>query len=222
VRVSYRAGVLSAVLAALCLLAPAAQGSVVTIDKAPGVIYDVDATRILFKQSDTELGIMDRATRIVTTVAAPSQRHVTGGQLTPHGTLFGSSFQNSGQLHEVYDGVLTTLFTGATSLEVEGNFATWTGPDQGFAEGDLYRRDLTIPPVVGALPIASDVLLSSTQHDLAPNGDVVWSTHEDSEVKRYRAGTTTTLATPDEEFEIESKPRTDGVNALWSEANGAV
>src|SRR3712207_3983695 len=96
----------------LLALAPAAHGAVVEIDSAPGQILDVDATRILFEKSDTELGVKDRASQQVTTIAAPESRRVMDAFLTPHGVMFESQFANTqDQLHEVYDGVMTTLFS---------------------------------------------------------------------------------------------------------------
>src|SRR4051794_31970561 len=110
-RVADRVAGLSAVLAALCVLAPPGEAAGVQIDDAPRQIYDVDATRILFKKSDTQFGVKDRAAQQVTTIDAPAPRHVGSGRLTPHGELLETHYSSKPfrQLDELYDGVRTTL-----------------------------------------------------------------------------------------------------------------
>lgn len=200
--------VLLPVLLGALALAPAAlaDGAAVEIDNVAGQIYDVDAGRILFRQSATAFGVKDRVTGDVTSLTTPPYHVPRGGFLTSHGALLVSETGQDAQLQEWRDGStinLGEIYVG-TSLRVAGNYALWNN------EGVLTRRDLATG--------TNDLVSSSAalnQNDVAPNGDVAYYT-DSYVVSRFRAGTSTTLGTGSDS-KPQDLPLTDGFNVVWRE-----
>jgi hypothetical protein len=179
----------------------------VEIDSVPGQIYDVDATRILYRLSDSAIAIKDRATEDLTTISLPHANPPAGGFLTSHGAIYATSTSTAPfrHLYERRDGTDIDRGPFDSFFRVAGNFAAWTN---GTA---LFREDLSTGTIV---QIASDA--GNTQNDVAADGDVAyWTT--DFSIMRYPGLVgSDTLATGDETH-WESYPVTDGTNVVWRE-----
>jgi hypothetical protein len=209
-----RAVALVAAAVALWALAPAAQAapSWSEIDSRPDQILDVDAGRILYKQSTTALAIADRRTGTLTTLSPGPGLPTFSGLLTPDGALVTAADPGSSLYEWDADG-FTRLgdLRNLGELKVAGGFAIWQH------EAKLFRRDLGTDTTVQLAANAS----SNGSHDAPPwpssdvaaNGDVAMWLFDG--IYRYRAGVTEALPTP-AGHGFPKYPRTDGTNVVWS------
>jgi Bacterial Ig-like domain len=204
-----RVAVLALALAGLAAAAPAAYGAgaMVEIDGVPGQIYDVDATRTLFRQSDDAFAVKDRATGAVTPILVGADQDPSGGFLTSHGELLLTRTTTSpyGHLDEIRDGSpvdLGDVPVGAT-LRVAGDYATWSN------SSGVIRRNLSDGTQV-------TVSADGGAADVASTGEVVYvdSGHN---VHRYRSLLDDTVVGPADSGHSEINPLTDGTNVLWSD-----
>ena len=220
-RLGYSLAALATVAAAALAPPALAAGTMVEVDDVAGLIYSVDDTRILFRESGTAFAIKQRDSGQLTTVALAANRQPSHGYLTPHGAVLGTSqtaspFQD--HMEELYDGVLTDhgAFSGG-SLRAAGNFAIFSQGNQ------LLRRDVSVPPLLGA-PVTISTGAGNIDNDVAANGDVAyWTTNcggcpSEYGIARYRGGTTDTLAFKDATH-WHTYPRTDGINVVWREVS---
>jgi hypothetical protein len=223
------------VVALLCLgalagapVAAAAPGWT-EIDKTSGQVLDVDADRILFRQSDDALAIKDRRKQTVTPVAVAGKRPSVGF-LSPRGAIFTAVGNGATSLYELRDGSINAIVSDkqyGLPLKVAGAYAIYSYGDQPLGPHQLFRRDLNLGTSV---PIAVNVrsgVPGVIGNDVAANGDVAyWS---GDTINRYHSGISTQLspdfvsgATP-----VPSYPRTDGTNVVWrivrdSDPNGGL
>ncbi|HKP89107.1 MAG TPA: Ig-like domain-containing protein [Thermoleophilaceae bacterium] len=185
----------------------------IEMGSVPGQILDVDPGRILFKQSQSALGIFDRSSQTTTPVAVAGA-DATEGFLTSHGAIFATVTGSSRRVWELRDGTLVDLGPYGSfrfTLEVAGHFAIWSL--DGSAPAPLFRRDLdTATTVTVGNVLAANGPLSGS--DLAPNGDVVYFCSSGIDhICRFRSGTNTDIGQPPHTYPY---PRTDGTNAAWA------
>ena len=180
------------------------------IDSVAGQIYDVDADRILFRQSTTAFGIKDRSSGIVTPVATPVGFEPRGGFLTSHGAMLATEKPSGGgNVSELRDGSVVDLGSlhTADSLRVAGDFASWND------EQKLFRRNLA---TAANEQIAANV--QSFGADVASNGHVAYFTTSD-QVRRYRGPLQDDLLAQASQAQPQDLPLTDGTNVVWRERN---
>jgi hypothetical protein len=188
-----------------------ATGSMVEVDGVPGRIYDVDATRILFRNESAGLSIKNRLTQQTASLSLPDAHQLLGGFLTPAGALLTSSNgELDGRLYELRDGTFADLgaIDPTESLRVAGDFAIWRNGKT------LTRRTISTQTNVVVTTNAGN-----EGADVAVNGDVVYSS-DDRGIKRYRGTTTSTLASEDDDGAVwHGQPLTDGTNVVWRQVS---
>jgi hypothetical protein len=198
------------------MVAPRAEAGAqwIEIGSAPGQIVDVGSDRILFRQTDTTLGIFDRSSQATTPVAVAGA-DATEGFLAPGGAVFATT-AGSVRVWELRDGTTTDLGPYSTprfTLEVAGGFAIWA--QGGFTPASLFRRDLSSHTTVnlGSFEASNGPVNGA---DVAPNGDVVfYKNFGCGGVCRFRNGASTQLGPIESTFPY---PRTDGTNVVWATA----
>jgi hypothetical protein len=193
------------------------------VASADGLVWDVDADRLLFLEYDGDpthyplsgqfsvnaLKLRDHSSAAEVTVMNERGKRPHYGYLTPRGAIFVAfhSVVHPGSLHEWRDGSLAELdhlrpIDAYGSLVVRGPWAIWT------SERSLFRRDLLLGTNTR---VATDV--GFERHDVTASGDVVyWSRNQ--HIFRYRDGTSTQL-TGDAE-QASTHPVTDGINVVYS------
>ena len=180
-----------------------------TIVKAQGTIYDVDAGRILFRKSNDQFAVMDRRTEAITPIPVVPNRPPRFGRLTSHGAILAVTSETGPSVFEWRDGQLIQRGVGyVDSLEVAGSHAAWSARPSFSDPPSVFHLDLDTGVVT---PLATD----AGSEDVADNGDVVYETGDHS-IVRWRAGLATTLAASSGSV-WAADPRTDGINAVWSE-----
>ena len=175
------------------------------VDSAGSNALDLDPTRLLFADAASRVWIRDRATGTRTLLAPPALQPY--GWLHPQGAIF-VSHEGPGRLYDWRAGTLEDLGqpNSTISLVVKGKWAIW---NNGMT---LLRRDLD----AGTNVTVSTTALNNG-NDVAPNGDVVYSTGSGGgyDVARYRDGVITPITADVDTEHWNVYPRTDGTNVLY-------
>lgn len=176
------------------------------VESVDGFIFDADNDRLLYADSDNNMRILDRNTRVETTIFNPELSRPGRAFLTPRGAIFSGV-----QVNDYADGVLTS-FTGLNSrvsLKVSGDYALWNeGPI-------LIRRNLRTGRNIVITDVAGNI-----DNDVAPNGSVAyWSSidfgtpTQDYNIFLYQDGSATRLT--DATNVTNVYPVTDGSTTVW-------
>ncbi|WP_438026631.1 hypothetical protein [Sorangium sp. So ce233] len=182
------------------------------VQRAPGSIIDFDATRILFLDHDYQLGVVDRATELVTYIGelqppTPYTRTEDYGALTPSGVVMQSW---NGYLFAWANGRFSTTERQGWIDAVNGDSLLWMTPDE-----DRINL-LTLSTDVDTTFHLRPGTTSPFQADIAASGDIYYSTYEEPSIRgpgELRLG--------DHPGYLQ-RPITDGTNVAGRWWNGAV
>ncbi|WP_438015416.1 hypothetical protein WMF18_31710 [Sorangium sp. So ce315] len=182
------------------------------VQRAPGAIVDFDATRILFLDHYYQLGVVDRATELVTYIGElqlPNQNTRTEdyGALTPSGVVMQSW---NGYLFAWANGVFSRTERRGWIDAVNGDSLLWMTPDE-----DRINL-LTLTTDVDTTFHLRPGTTSPFQADIAASGDIYYSTHEEPSIRgpgELRLGNHPGYL---------QRPITDGTNVAGRWWNGAV
>lgn len=155
------------------------------IADAPGLIGDVDSTRILYHQvAEKKLGIYHLGSGAHEILfQATNGWVIANANLTPQGVFVLESKTGVGyRAFDVAAGVTTPLGPArAVAPQIAGRYAAWVG-----ANNELFRRDLlsqTNLLITNSVGLAAAHLIS-----VAENGDVTYTEKNTEEIYRYRDG----------------------------------
>ncbi|WP_437608971.1 hypothetical protein WMF20_48950 [Sorangium sp. So ce834] len=182
------------------------------VQRAPGAIIDFDATRILFLDHNYLLGVVDRATELVTYIGElqPPTPHTTTedyGALTPSGVVMQSW---NGYLFAWANGLFSRTERRGWIDAVNGDSLLWMTPDE-----DRINL-LTLTTDVDTTFHLRPGTTTPFQADIADSGDIYYSTYEEPSIRgpgELRLG--------DHPGYLQ-RPITDGTNVAGRWWNGAV
>lgn len=182
------------------------------VQRAPGAIVDFDATRILFLDHEYLLGVVDRATELVTYIGElqpPTPRTTTEdyGALTPSGVVMQSW---NGYLFAWANGRFSTTERRGWIDAVNGDSLLWMTPDED--QINLLTLSTDVDTTFHLRPGTT----SPFQADIAASGDIYYSTYEEPSIRgpgELRLG--------DHPGYLQ-RPITDGTNVAGRWWNGAV
>ncbi|WP_437632378.1 hypothetical protein [Sorangium sp. So ce854] len=182
------------------------------VQRAPGAIVDFDATRILFLDPSYRLGVVDRATELVTHIGElqlPTQHTRTEdyGALTPSGAVMQSW---NGDFFAWANGHVSGTARRGWIDAVNGDSLLWMTPDE-----DQVNL-LTLTTDVDTTFLLRPGTTSPFQADIAASGNIYYSTHEEPSIRgpgERRLGNHPGYL---------QRPITDGTNVAGRWWNGAV
>ncbi|WP_438026658.1 hypothetical protein [Sorangium sp. So ce233] len=152
--------------------------SLTAVQRAPGVILDVDATRILFLDRFYQIGIVDRATEEVSVITRlppdPAGSSPSYGALTPSGFVVQSA---TTRIFTWVDGVVSRMARGRLDA-VNGDLLVWTAQDEDRAY--LHTLSTGLNQSIWNRPGGT----TPFQADITASGDVYYATYEDPWIYR--------------------------------------
>jgi hypothetical protein len=179
------------------------------VDDVPGIILDVDSSRILYQRDLKTLRVKTIGDTSDGPVVYQSTNEwiIRNGLLTPHGAILVEELRNSGT-YRVFDvgedfTVNSLGPTRSPNTQVAGNYAVWQG-----LNGELFRRDL----LTGTNLEITNTLsrLAFTPFSVVENGEVTFSAGDKPQVYRYRSGSLEQISTNG-----GYSNWTDGTNVLY-------
>ncbi|WP_437875405.1 hypothetical protein [Sorangium sp. So ce513] len=149
------------------------------VQRAPGAILDFDATRILFLDQYYHVGVVDRATEVVTHLGElqlPTQytRTEDYGALTPSGAVMQSW---NGYLFAWANGRFSTTERRGWIDAVNGDSLLWVTPDE-----DQINL-LTLTTDVDTTFLLRPGTTSPFQADITASGNIYYSTYEEPSIR---------------------------------------
>ncbi|AUX43452.1 hypothetical protein SOCE26_049000 [Sorangium cellulosum] len=177
---------------------------------APGLILDVDATRILFHDRFQRIGVADRATQQITwasTLPPDPTGTATYGALTPSGAVIQSG---TGRIFAWHDGTWRRIAADARLDAVNGDLVVWTRNSED--NGYVHRLSTGINTSIWNRPGST----SPFQADISASGDVYYGSYEEPWIRRLGVGRIGNHAGN------LQRPITDGTNVVGRWWNGNV
>ncbi|WP_437689816.1 hypothetical protein [Sorangium sp. So ce176] len=148
------------------------------VQRAPGAILDIDATRILFLDRYNRVGIVDRATgeeRLIVLIPPdPAGSSPSYGALTPSGFVVQSA---TTRIFTWVDGVVTRIARGRLDA-VNGDLLVWTAQDEDRAY--LHTLSTGLNQSIWNRPGGA----TPFQADITASGDVYYGTYEEPWIRR--------------------------------------
>ncbi|WP_434048421.1 MULTISPECIES: hypothetical protein [Sorangium] len=175
------------------------------VQRAPGAILDVDATRFLFLDHRGRVGISDRATQAVTWIETMTQGEGTAplsavyGALTPSGAVYQTT---NGDIHSWVNGTRNTVARAARLDAANGDTAVWT------TNSDDWALAHTLSTGTNRTLWASAGSRSPFQADITASGGIYFGTYESGSI----VGPGRSLL-GDHEGNLQ-RPITDGTNVV--------
>ncbi|WP_437683448.1 hypothetical protein [Sorangium sp. So ce131] len=177
----------------------------------PGLILDVDATRILFHDRFQRIGVADRATQQITWVSTilpdPPGSVPTYGALTPSGAVIQSG---TGRIFTWHDGTWRRIVADGRLDAVNGDLLVWTKNSED--NGYVHRVSTGINTSIWNRPGST----SPFQADISASGDVYYGSYEEPWIRRLGVGRIGNHAGN------LQRPITDGTNVAGRWWNGNV
>jgi hypothetical protein len=172
------------------------------VEELDGTILDADCRRALVYVGLSSLKLYDRMTHQYTDVAATSTAMFDPGARS-YLTRGGAIFRANGGLYQFERNQLALVDSGGSGLTVAGDYALWW--NHALIVRDLVSETNT---VVDASPMVSE-----TDVDVGPNGDVAFSSSRPFQIYRWRHGDVTSLTAPGATWNFS--PRTDGISVAY-------
>ncbi|EPX56047.1 hypothetical protein D187_007389 [Cystobacter fuscus DSM 2262] len=185
------------------------------VARVPGLIAQVDATRILYTTARaptdraTGLVLRDRASGLDSQLPVPQGTSVSGAQLIPTGVVFGTVTATESvypRLYAYQQGVLVSFADRVHEWKIRGDHVLWSTP---YPEVNLMLRQLSTQSTVRVAQAAGRFGMSLTETGFVAFAD------EGYDIHTYQDGVTRRLTNEPNEVVLNSSPLTDGTLVVY-------